>query len=556
MAGRAPIADRAGDPEGSGLGLFVAAALGLAARLLFSRVNPVNYDGYWHVFIARNLARESAALAHPPLFPFLLRQADAIRHSRFSYLSISLAAGTAAVVLFGLVLRKVCRNRAVPLIGALALALSPTAIALSGVAEAYMLCLAWLLAALLAYVELVAPEPPAPSRMRRAAFAAFGTLALLSHYAAGLFLAACALAPAVIAAVEPRYRAAWKRALPRRIAADAATFLLPASVGAFLILGRARPWLHRLSHVAGFYFDPARETVRGFLGRAVADTFHLFSPLKIESGALAIAVLCVFVAAVVAVAVADDRWRDPAVPGATPAVILVLLLGLGAVAGAAGLYPFGGAMRHQFLLMVFGLMAAVVAYDRVLPARSAAARRTFLGAAVALILVNAWGHGERRWRPRPEPFAADRDRFDRDFPGADEVHVDQFNLVGFFAQHHDWDWEFLGSVPGHPTIERYRLSRNGRSLALVAHRGLWNADPLEAGTYRELSEAPPQAASGSLVLYDVLQAPPGASAPDAALLRERVPVLARQAGLETVRLDVAGSDVFAQFRRAGTTASP
>ena len=176
-----------------------------------------------------------------------------------------------------------------------------------------------------------------------------------------------------------------------------------------------------------------------------------------------------------------------------------------------------------------------------------------LAAGIALIAVNAWTHGERRWRPRPEPFAADRDRFDLDFPEADEVHVDQFNLVGFFAQHHDWSWEYLGSVPGHPTIERYRLSRNGRSLALVAHRGVWNMDPLDAGTYRELSQVPPQSASPSLFLYDVLQAPPGAPGPDAGRIREQVPVLARQAALDAIRLDVAGADVFAQFRRAGPT---
>ncbi len=553
MAGRNPIADRADEPT-RWLGLFLAAVLGLAARVLFSRVNPVNYDGYWHVFIARNLARESAALAHPPLFPFLLRQADAIRHSRFSYLSISLAAGTAAVFLFGLVLQKMCRNRAVPVLGALALALSPAAITLSGIAEAYMLCLAWLLAALVAYVGLAAPEPAAPSRPRRVAFAVFGTLALLSHYAAGLFLAACALAPALLAALEPRYRAAWKRALPRRSAADAATFLLPAAVAVVLVLGRARPWLHRLSHVAEFYFDPARETAPQFLARALADTFHLFSPLRIESGALAAAALCAFVAAVVAVAVADDRRRDPAVPGATPAVLLLLLLGLEAAAGFGGRYPFGGAMRHQFLLMVFGLLAAAVAFDRLLPRRSPAARRLVLAAGVALIVVHAWRYGERRRRPRPEPFAGDRERFDADFPDADEVHVDQFNLVGFFAQHHDWNWEFLGTVPGQPAIERYRLSRDGRSLALVAHRGLWNMDLLGPGTYRELSGVPPQAASETITLYDVRQAPPGATNPDAGLLRERIPVLARQAGLETLRLDVAGADVFAQFRRAGPPA--
>ena len=539
------------EPDRLRLGSLLVVAMAFVLRLASSLVNPVNYDGYWHVFIARNLPREFASLAHPPLFPILLRLADAIRPSRLSYLSISLVAGTAAVFLFGLVLQKLCRNRTVPLLGVLALALSPTAILLSGVAESYMLCLAFLLAALLSYLELLAPRPEGPvsARIR---FSGFATLALLSHYAAGLFLVAAVAVPLVLIALEPLYRKAMMRELPARLAADAAAFLVPATVAAALFHFLARPWVHSLSHLPAFYLDPARETAAAFLARTMADTFNLFSPLRIASPAAAAAALVGFVAAVVTIAVASDRRRHSVIPGATPAVFLVLLLVLEMAAGLRGWYPFGGATRHQILLMIFGLMAALVAFDRVLVAFSLPARRTLMVLGAAAIAANAWGHLDKRWRPRPEPFSAERRRFDLDFPKALEVHVDQFNLIGFFAQHHDWQWDFLGPVAGQPGRERYRLSRDGRSLELVAHRDMWNMDLLDPDVYQALSSSPASPASRPITLYYVHQVLPGQTLPTSDSLNRQIPALARRAGLETEKLDVVGANVFAQFRRVGS----
>jgi hypothetical protein len=530
------------------LGLVFAAVAAAVVRLAFSRANPVNYDGYWHVFIARNLSREISTLAHPPLFPILLRQADAFRHSRFSYLSISLIAGVAAVVLFGRVLRKLCDDATVPVLGAVALALSPSAIALSGVVESYMLCLAFLLSALLAYVDLLVPEPSVPTAPRRCAFAAFTSLALLSHYAAGFFLLATALAPPVLAALEPRVRQDWKRALPRRLAADAATLLAPAIVAFTLYALLARPWVRRLSHVADFYLDPTRETVPAFLGRSLAATFNLFSPIRVDVQGLAVTALVLFVGAALVIAVASDRQSDRSAPGATPATLLLLILVLGMCAGLVGAYPFGGQFRHQFLAMVFGLLAAFVALDRVLAGRSSHARTAVAALTVAVIAANAWTHLDKRWRPRPEPFTAERDRFDRDFPGAAEVHVDQFNLIGFFAQHHDWTWEFLGSDAEVPLRQRYRVSRDGHSLVLVAHRDFWTMDPLDPRVYEALRASASAHGVPPATFYGVHQSLPGERLSTPPFLRDRIPLLARDAGLETSGLDVFNAGVFAQFR--------
>ena len=472
-------------------------------------------------------------------------------HSRLSYLSISLVAGVAAVVLVASVLGKIAVRRETPLLGALALALSPSAIALSGVAESYMLCTAFLLAATRAYLGLIGPAPEAGRGRSAAAFAVSASLALLSHYAAGLFLLAAAAAPLVLAVLEPGYRRAWKRA---SAAWAAAAFLVPLAVGAALFLFLARPWMHRLSHVDAFYFSPERETIAAYLGRALAGTFDLFSPVGAGTSRVGAAALVAFLAAVAAIAVRDDRRRGGAgPPAATPAVLLALLVGIEAAAGVAGRYPFGGTMRHQFLLLLFGLLAGAVAFDRILAALPRGARGALVALAVAAIPANAWAHLDHRWRPRPEPFAAERERFDRNFPDAAEIHVDQFNLVAFFAQHHDGKWEFLGTVEGHPTAQRYRVSSDGRNLELVAHRDVWNFDPSSPETYRTIAETPSAPSSSAATLFAIHQSLPGESPPDADALRRTVPALARGAGLETRKLAIDGG-VFAEFRRAAPAA--
>lgn len=447
------------------------------------------------------------------------------------------------------VLGRICERRETPLLGALALALSPNAITLSGVAESYMLCTAFLLAATRAYLGLIAPAPAGRGRAA-AGFALFASLALLSHYAAGLFLLAAAAAPLVVAALEPDYRHAWKEERASRFAAPAAAFLAPLVVAGLLYRLLARPWLHRLSHVEEFYFSPGRETIPAFLGRALAATFDLFAPFRVGAPLAAAGALLVFLALVTAIAVRADRRRGGAgPPSATPAVLLVLLVVVESAAGVAGRYPFGGGMRHQFLLLLFAILAGAAALDGILARLPRGAGRALVGVALLAIVANWLGHLDGRWRPRPEPFSAERARFDTDFPDASEIHVDQFNLVAFFAQHHDWDWEFLGSVGGRPSVQRYRVSRDGRTLDLVAHRDVWNFDPGSPDTYHAVAESAASPASTAPALFDIR--PPTDPAIDAEALRETIPALARGAGLRTRRLDVEGATVFAEFWRDG-----
>lgn len=188
--------------------LLLVSTLGLVPRLFDASIRPIGYNGFWHVFIARNLEREWGNLPHPPLFLFLLRAADALSHTTLAYRSVSLLAGTAVVYLFGRLLLKLGALPAVAVLGALAAAFSqntikplqrgPVLFALPALPSGELLCL------------------PRPHRRRAASVAAQPRgLRHLRFPRSGLPLSERGLSPPVCAGAPDR------RSRPPRLSAGA-----------------------------------------------------------------------------------------------------------------------------------------------------------------------------------------------------------------------------------------------------------------------------------------------------------------------------------------------
>jgi hypothetical protein len=555
-SGRAQAPRAAEQSPGRHTNLWLAAIAGLSVipRIVAGLYDPISYDGYWHVFIARNLSREFRSLAHPPLFPLLLRALDALSHSRLSYESVSLVTGAGAVFLFGLLLQKLRTAPPVPIIGGLAFALAPSAIRMSIVVESYMLCVFFILVASLAYLDLLRPDPASVPRASRVVFAASLSLALLSHYVAGLFFLACLVSPFILALVWPDYRRHLSRGWKDRLPADIATVMLPAAVGAILLHYLARPWLHALNHLPAFYFQPGAEPAGAFVARNLANTFNLFSPVRVAAEPAAVALLCVFTVAVCGeLATGTERHREARMALAT--IYLVLLL-IGIVTGLGGWYPFGGAMRHQLLLFVFGLLALVLAFDRVLSHCSPGRRYLFVAFFVVGSIANSFGNRGEWWEPGPDLFAGEVASFRKAFAGARVVHVDQFNLIGFFAQYSDWDWRFVGSEIGNKEVQRYALSRGGGALTVLAHRDIWNMDFTRPDLYKALVEPQSSGAPLSFTVFCVHQILPGEPRRSPEMLQREIPELAKEAGLAVERLVVDGPNVYGGFGMSSVPAHP
>jgi hypothetical protein len=528
--------------------LAAALVVGLALRVYVGLTHPIDYNGYWHVFIARNLRREYSGLAHPPFFLLLLKGVDALSHTRLAYRSLSIVSGLLAIALVHRILEKLRTGPAVAWLGALTMATSQSAIFLSRGVQSYMLAVFFILWSFVFYLDIARPEPA--GWRRRAAFAVLASLAVATEYFAGLYLVAAALAPLLVAAFRPAYRRALRATLTRRILPDAATLAPPAILGTLLYESIAKPWVTRLNHLPEFYLRPGMETPVGFLTRNLWNLFNLFSPALLWSPRRAAALVLLF-AAVAFVAAIVSEARDA--EGALPAAVLIVLLVLGMVLGLRGLYPFGGAMRQQFLFFQFALLAGFVAFDRLVSSvPSPIARRALLFLCGAALAVDVVGNS-KNFRPMGrDPFTIQAHAFDRSFPQARVVQTDQFNLVGFFIAHHDWAWSYGGALPGLPAVQRYELERDGRRLTLLAHRDRWNFPLLEAGTYTVFRAA--GAAAGAdcttaFVVHQNLYKPPDRKLPhiDEGKLLDAAPSLARAGGLTLRRLVSRGDDGYLEL---------
>jgi hypothetical protein len=221
--------------------------------------------------------------------------------------------------------------------------------------------------------------------------------------------------------------------------------------------------------------------------------------------------------------------------------------------GLAGKYPFGGAMRQQFLLFLFALLSGFLAFDRLLQTLShSAARRALAGGCALAIAGNlVLQLGGLRLQGQ-EDFTMQSLVFQREFPGTRTVQVDQLNLIGFFMAHHDWNWQFAGREPGNRALERYRLEKDGRQLTLIAHRNRFGFDFRDATLYSALRSAlhagdPP--CFSVFCVHKNLYKPPERRLPDLdpAQIAAKILALAPREGQTLRKLVFRGNDVYAEF---------
>ncbi len=120
-------------------------------------LRPIDYNGFWHVFIARNLSREWLNLQHPPAYLVLLRISDTLSRTVLSYRSWGLLAGVGSVFLVGRLLLELRCRPATAAMGAAVMAFSVNSIRLSNEVESYSVCVFLVLASLLFYFRVVEP---------------------------------------------------------------------------------------------------------------------------------------------------------------------------------------------------------------------------------------------------------------------------------------------------------------------------------------------------------------------------------------------------------------
>jgi len=545
-AGRDPI----GPVAVAAMALLGLASVALAAAR--GSVAGIGYDGWWHLFVARQptwrlFVDEVLANPHPPLYHLLLRATSELGSAPLVYRLVGLVAFAVSLGLVGRLALRVVRSEALVPLAVAALGTSVIAVDLAADLRSYTLAGAFWLAAVLAYLRLLAGAPGWGASVGLAAALLAGAL---SHYAV-LFLVP--LLPLVSLGLPGRPPGHF----PKLLAA-----LAPA-----LVLGLAASLAHMAEFDAPSGYMPEHHFAGGSLlayglrtwGQEVA----LLAPVDL-TGAPRWLLAVLGLVAVVAVPALAARWRRCDVEGSA---LLLLLAGLVAgtfVASLLGRYPFGGPARHQYFVLLLAVPAAVLLLDRGVGRLAAPrARRIAVAAIWGLVLAGAaWRHSElppERW---DDPVRS-VERVAPLLPEGSPLLVRQASLVPLFAGFHDARWRYVGRVPETWTDE-WRVDTGTTSRVVYRRLGGWLQrldDPEVHRDVRVLFDrlgrvpAAPGRAHG-ITLLELRQrgawrrpGPPWRE--QARRMAERARALARREGLAIEALQIERDHALAVFRPSG-----
>jgi hypothetical protein len=545
--------------------LLAICTLAAIPRVYLASTWPLNYDEYWHVFVARQdtraaLSSEWRQTAHPPLYYWLLKLSMAVGWNRLAYRLVSLLAGLAAVLVVWRIGRRLARDRAVPWLAALAFALTVPAIVTSLDVRAYMLsaiCALGSFACLLAMLDDRAPRGIT-------GFSVLACLAVLSSYSAAFFvlaaLAALGYASALALAREGRLPAIVRE----RPVALALGLLLPALTMAGLYQTHARGFAERhaqMSHVPAFQYRPDLESVGAYLVRSMHNEINLFLPVPLGEG-MALPLFALTIAAVAGAAIWLGR-RPGDILRRLPTLLVLLMASALVAASVRGVYPFGGRLRQQFVLFPFLVVAWFQLVDAAM-VRWPAWRRP-LGAAglAAVCLSGAWHLADDTRTTRGELCSRQIALYRTAFDTPRAVYTDAFSAIVLFAHHDRWDWRAGPAAARGARPDRYVMSKDGQEV--VVWRQERPLDLADERTYRRVGELLRSSGLPSTTVFAVRYAghtygPGGSSAStycrdspgpppaDESELRRRMAALAAGQRLETLRLILDGPDVFGELR--------
>lgn len=524
----------------------------------------IDYDSWWHVFIAREIPwdrfwRDVYRNAHPPLFYLLLSAVARLGAERLLYRSVSIAAALVATYLVGLIAARTMRRRGLALLCALAFGLAVPTARMACAVRSYTLSLAFLLLAFRLHLDLIDPTRARVAPRTRTAFALALVGAVVSHYAAVFFAAAAVALPCLYAALDRGYRTWLRGRLRAQWRAELATALPVAAVIVVAYAVHMSRWSEPMVHTAAFYpgaADRAAGVLRGgasFLARAIAAEIDLFSPLPLASLPAAARPLLVALAVALAAGLAlrlrrRSDWPVAAAPLAVLAMLVLALMG----AALAGRYPFGGFLRQQYLLFPFIMLSGFGLLDAI--AGRWPSRRVViaLSGAVLLNAVVQWRHVSY---VDTEPLGLEVARFDQLFPDSPAVYVDQFGLIPYFAGHQRSAWTAQSALG--EKFYALPVRQPPRSFVVVRDMTRWSADPSDPGLYADLRQLLARTSLPAIDVFHLRQDAPQLPMPprgDRADAAETIIRAAASQGVHVERLVLDGFQVYA--RVAPLHASP
>jgi uncharacterized membrane protein len=493
--------------------LFLLLAITFAAlvpMLVLGASEFISYDGYWHVFIAKQdqwrlFLSEYRKDAHPILYSLALRVITLFGHSRLAYRSASIIPGMVSVYLLGRIAGRLCSNKAVALLAAAAYGFSMVMIGIIIDVRSYPLALMFVIVAFYYLVDFIAQTYVASANRSLVLFGIFTSLAIASEYYAIFFLVACIGVLALLPATHPVSRKRSKKWAIQNWYAPLIAFGLPLIVIAYFYLTHVKYQPVSYNHVHDFYWTPGSSRVDFILRNLRVDLNYIF-PVEISSTTILLGILVVFVPLLLYFGLFRKQSHESLAVG-IPGLILLLLLVELIVFSLLGWYPFGGNDRHQSLLFPFLILTAFILLDQLITYLSASWLKTGILGTIAILIAANFSY---RWQKTPrrsvELFTEEYRTFQEKVAPAQAVYVDQFTLIAYYIHTHDWKWEFRRHFREPDRVDEYDLtSPTGQHFVLLRNIDRWNFDLSNPGIYQMLARSLHDARLKSVNMFLVKQ---------------------------------------------------
>ena len=548
--------------------------------IVLSRSELIGYDGYWHIFVARqddwrSFWEQALATAHPPLLYALVKVATIVFGAGVvAYRLVPMAGALGSTWLLGRIVERTTVQPILPAVAAFAFGSSLTTVTIALDIRSYTLGTFFVLWACLALMDLVEDGlSQAAAHRSRVIFALTCSLALLSHYATALFLVGSVATCAMLSAVDRGYRERlFHDAHGRRpgamwplLSSTALAFGVPFALLAIAYAVHiAKWWARSFNHVAAFLFDPQREDALAFVWRTTKALFELYVPVLDYPGftttlTVSGAQLTDFaVATLVVVSLAALGWlgfrppdteRGAPVARRVPPLLLACITALLVILALLGRYPYGGPLRHQFLLFPFALIVLTLLVDEVAARVGRRAGMLVVGL-FALAAVFNTVNWVAHFRVTPGYLLqAEMDRFREVVAAPEAIQVDSFNLFVLFMHHHEWRWRFVGRAAPDESLDLWRVEEaGGQGFYVCRDRRQWLLDLSRAATYRRLAACLEATGTERVAVFRPQQRGVAPAWPVAETegLAQRA---AGEAGLVPETLIVDGESVYAAFVR-------
>ena len=328
------------------------------------------YDEAWHVFLATIGPSWKTFLAasgdsHPPVYYLLMRPFFKLGQDPLYGRLPTMLATIISVPMFFAVLRKVRVRTPVALAVVIVLAVSFPFLTLGVTARQYSVSILILLMAIWFWANLLPGSRGRPSRWSAFAGLMLFSLAFSTLYAAVLVTAALFGSALLLMIINRNARTdiggLWRRhsAWPEWLLFS----LLHLMVIGWYVIGWAKHIDFNVpSHVAAFTLSPG-QSLLAFLHHGLRLEMELFTPLTGQDGLLLdLGLLAILIATIWLTFINLRNGRSVRAAMALSPLLLTTAL---ALFGVLDKYPFGGNLRHQYVLYPLLLILLALSLDTV-----------------------------------------------------------------------------------------------------------------------------------------------------------------------------------------------